>query len=86
MDITRERIRKIIDAGARIVLTTKGVDDLCMKYFVEAGIICARRCNREDLKRLAKADPLNIIERNAKCAQVKQQCFANRGKICARER
>ena len=55
MDITKERIRKIIDAGARVVLTTKGVDDLCMKYFVEAGIICARRCNREDLKRLAKA-------------------------------
>jgi T-complex protein 1 subunit alpha len=55
MDITKERIRKIIDTGAKVVLTTKGVDDLCMKYFVEAGIICARRCNKDDLKRLAKA-------------------------------
>jgi len=55
MDITKERIRKIIDAGARVVLTTKGMDDLCMKYFVEAGIIAARRVDREDLKRLAKA-------------------------------
>ncbi|EED88938.1 t-complex protein 1 alpha subunit chaperonin-like protein, partial [Thalassiosira pseudonana CCMP1335] len=61
MDITKERIRKIIDAGARIVLTTKGVDDLCMKYFVEAGIICARRCNREDLKRLAKATGGRVV-------------------------
>lgn len=61
MDITKERIRKIIDAGARVVLTTKGVDDLCMKYFVEAGIICARRCNREDLKRLAKATGGKIV-------------------------
>lgn len=61
MDITRERIRKIIDAGARVVLTTKGVDDLCMKYFVEAGIICARRCNREDLKRLAKATGGRVV-------------------------
>ena len=61
MDITKERIRKIIDAGARVVLTTKGVDDLCMKYFVEAGIICARRCNREDLKRLAKATGGRVV-------------------------
>jgi T-complex protein 1 subunit alpha len=61
MDITKERIRKIIDAGAKVVLTTKGVDDLCMKYFVEAGIICARRCNREDLKRLAKATGGRVV-------------------------
>lgn len=61
MDITKERIRKIIDAGARVVLTTKGVDDLCMKYFVEAGIICARRCNKDDLKRLAKATGGKVV-------------------------
>jgi T-complex protein 1 subunit alpha len=42
-------------------LTTKGVDDLCLKYFVEAGIICARRCNREDLKRLAKATGGRVV-------------------------
>lgn len=61
MDITKERIRKIIDAGAKIVLTTKGVDDLCMKYFVEAGIICARRCDKDDLKRLAKATGGKVV-------------------------
>lgn len=61
MDITKERIRKIIDAGARVVLTTKGVDDLCMKYFVEAGIICARRCSKDDLRRLAKATGGKVV-------------------------
>jgi len=61
MDITKERIQKIIDAGARVVLTTKGVDDLCMKYFVEAGIICARRCDKDDLKRLAKATGGKVV-------------------------
>ena len=61
MDITKERIRKIIDAGAKVVLTTKGVDDLCMKYFVEAGIICARRCSKDDLKRLAKATGGKVV-------------------------
>jgi len=61
MDITKERITKIIEAGARVVLTTKGVDDLCMKYFVEAGIICARRCNKDDMKRLAKATGGKVV-------------------------
>ena len=61
MDITKERVRWIIDAGARVVLTTKGVDVLCMKYFVEAGIVCARRCDREDLKRLAKATGGKVV-------------------------
>ena len=55
MDITKEKINKMLAAGANVVLTTKGIDDLCMKYFVEAGVICARRCNQDDLKRLAKA-------------------------------
>eukprot|EP00934_Nitzschia_sp_Nitz4_P004996 Nitzschia sp. Nitz4//scaffold141_size107518//17653//19500//NITZ4_004266-RA/size107518-augustus-gene-0.90-mRNA-1//-1//CDS//3329536258//4986//frame0 len=55
MDITKEKIQKIIDAGAKVVLTTKGMDDVCMKYFVEAGVMCARRVPKEDLKRLAKA-------------------------------
>eukprot|EP00624_Nannochloropsis_granulata_P004801 evm.model.NODE_34034_length_6230_cov_26.378973.1 len=35
MDITKERIQKILEAGANVVLTTKGIDDLAMKYFVE---------------------------------------------------
>lgn len=55
MDITKEKIQIILNTGAKVVLTTKGIDDLCLKYFVQAGALCARRCNREDLQRLAKA-------------------------------
>mmetsp|Transcript_57512 Transcript_57512/g.78429 ORF Transcript_57512/g.78429 Transcript_57512/m.78429 type:complete len:547 (-) Transcript_57512:212-1852(-) len=55
MDITKERIRKILDSGANVILTTKGIDDMCMKYFVEAGAIAVRRVKKEDLKRLARA-------------------------------
>lgn len=61
MDIVKERIQTILDTGAKVVLTTKGVDDLCMKYFVEAGVICARRCNKDDLKRLAKATGGKVV-------------------------
>jgi T-complex protein 1 subunit alpha len=31
MDITKERIEKILNSGANVVLTSKGIDDLCLK-------------------------------------------------------
>lgn len=55
MEITTERIQKILDAGANVILTTKGIDDMCLKSFVEAGAMAVRRCKKEDLKRIAKA-------------------------------
>jgi len=54
-DITKETIMKILNAGANVVLTTGGIDDLCLKYFVEAGAMAVRRCKKNDLKRIAKA-------------------------------
>lgn len=54
-DITKETIKKILNAGANVVLTTGGIDDLCLKYFVEAGAMAVRRCKKNDLKRIAKA-------------------------------
>jgi T-complex protein 1 subunit alpha len=49
-DITKERIHKILAAGANVVLTTKGIDDLALKYFVEAGAIAVRRVAKDDMK------------------------------------
>lgn len=37
------------------MLTSGGIDDLCLKYFVEAGAMAVRRCKKEDLKRIARA-------------------------------
>jgi T-complex protein 1 subunit alpha len=34
---------------------TQGIDDTCMKYLVEAGVIGVRRCKKEDLRRIAVA-------------------------------
>ena len=42
-------------SGANVILTTGGIDDLCLKYFVEAGAMAVRRCKKVDLKRIAKA-------------------------------
>ncbi|PSC75680.1 T-complex 1 subunit alpha [Micractinium conductrix] len=61
LDITRERIQKILDAGANIILTTKGIDDTALKYFVEAGAIAARRVPKDDLRRVAKATGATIV-------------------------
>jgi len=54
-DITKERIQKILSAGANVILTTGGIDDLCLKYFVESGTMAVRRCKKIDLRRIAKA-------------------------------
>lgn len=54
LEITKRRVDKIIKAGATVVLTTGGIDDLCLKQFVEAGAMAVRRCKKNDLKRIAK--------------------------------
>ncbi|XP_076846292.1 T-complex protein 1 subunit alpha [Brachyhypopomus gauderio] len=54
-DITKERIQKILASGATVVLTTGGIDDMCLKYFVDVGAMAVRRVLKKDLKRIAKA-------------------------------
>lgn len=60
-DITKERIQKILASDANVVLTTGGIDDLCLKYFVEAGAMAVRRCKKEDLKRIARATGGTVV-------------------------
>lgn len=54
-DITKEKIQKILGSGANVVLLSGGVDDLCLKYFVEAGAMAVRRIKKVDLKRIARS-------------------------------
>jgi len=54
-DLIKDKIDLILKSGANVILTTKGIDDLCLKYFVEAGAMAVRRCKKEDLKHIAKA-------------------------------
>ena len=61
MDITKDKIKAILATGAKMILTTKGIDDLCLKYFVEAGAIAVRRVKKEDMKRIAKACGGDIV-------------------------
>jgi T-complex protein 1 subunit alpha len=61
MNITKETIHKILNSGAKCILTTKGIDDLCLKYFVEAGAIAVRRVKKDDLMRIAKATGGKVV-------------------------
>jgi T-complex protein 1 subunit alpha len=59
--ITLDRVKKILATGANVVLTTKGIDDLCLKLFVEAGAMAVRRVAREDMRRIARATGATMV-------------------------
>jgi len=59
--IVIERIKKILAAGANVILTAQGIDDLCLKEFVEVGAMAVRRCKKEDLRRIAKATGATMV-------------------------
>jgi len=61
-EITKQRIQLILDTGANVILTTKGIDDYSMKFLVEAGVLGVRRCLKSDLKRIAKASGGRLVE------------------------
>ncbi|KAI9770591.1 MAG: T-complex protein 1 subunit alpha [Geoglossum simile] len=56
-----ERVEMILKAGANVVLTTKGIDDLVLKLFIEKGAIAVRRCKKEDLRRIARATGATLV-------------------------
>lgn len=56
-----ERIEMILKAGANVILTTKGIDDLCLKLFIEKGAMAVRRCKKEDLRRIARATGATLL-------------------------
>lgn len=61
MDVTRERVNKIIDAGANVILCSKGIDDFALKYFVERNCIAIRRVKKADLRRIAGCTGAKIV-------------------------
>ncbi|KAI8025313.1 T-complex protein 1 subunit alpha [Camellia lanceoleosa] len=52
---------KLLKAGANVVLTTKGIDDMALKYFVEAGAIAVRRVRKVDIRQVAKATGATVV-------------------------
>lgn len=51
----------IIDAGANVILTTGGIDDVANKYLVENNIMGLRRVTKSDLRKIAKASGATLV-------------------------
>lgn len=60
-DITRDRINKLLDAGANVIFTTKGIDDMALKCFVDRKVMAVRRCTKSDLLAIASATGGRLI-------------------------
>ncbi|KAI4133010.1 MAG: hypothetical protein LQ338_000478 [Usnochroma carphineum] len=56
-----DRVSMILKSGANVVFTTKGIDDLVLKLFIEKGAMAVRRAKKEDLRRIAKATGATLI-------------------------
>jgi len=61
MDITKEKISKIVAAGTNVLFTTKGIDDMAMKYLVEAGVLAVRRVDKKDMRRISKCTGAQLM-------------------------
>lgn len=60
-EILKQRCKKIIEAGANVIITTKGMDDFANKYLVEAGVLGIRRVDKNDIRKIAKASGAKIV-------------------------
>jgi len=61
LDICKERCQSIINAGANVILCSRGIDDFALKYFVEAGVIAIRRVPKSDLRRIANNTGAKVV-------------------------
>ncbi|XP_007892998.2 T-complex protein 1 subunit alpha-like [Callorhinchus milii] len=59
-DITKERIQKILAAGTNVLVATGGIDDMCLKYFVDVGAMAIKHVEKKHLMRIAKATGATI--------------------------
>jgi chaperonin GroEL (HSP60 family) len=51
----KDMVNKIIDSGANVLISQKGIDDLAQHYLSKAGILAIRRAKKSDIEKLSKA-------------------------------
>ncbi|MCE4608437.1 MAG: TCP-1/cpn60 chaperonin family protein [Caldisphaeraceae archaeon] len=59
--ILREMVDKIAEAGANVVITQKGIDDVAQHFLAKKGILAARRVKRSDIEKIARATGAKMI-------------------------
>lgn len=61
LEITEARVKSIVNSGVNVVLTTRGIDDMCTKLLVDSDVTAIRRCKKEDLLVIAKATGTSLL-------------------------
>lgn len=61
ISITKDRINLLLDAGANVILTSQGIDDIMLKYFIERKVMAVRRVDKADLRQIAKVTGGQIL-------------------------
>lgn len=62
MDILKERLDLIINAGVNVIFTTLAIDDCASKYLVTKGIMGLRRVDKHELRRIAKSCGATVVK------------------------
>ncbi|MDE1856536.1 MAG: TCP-1/cpn60 chaperonin family protein [Candidatus Micrarchaeota archaeon] len=57
----KDMVAKIKKAGATVVMTQKGIDDVAQHYLAKEGIMAARRVKKSDMEKLSRATGGNIV-------------------------
>mmetsp|Transcript_25142 Transcript_25142/g.61799 ORF Transcript_25142/g.61799 Transcript_25142/m.61799 type:complete len:495 (-) Transcript_25142:4034-5518(-) len=55
VDLIKNQVKNILQAGANVIITTRGLDESILKFLVKNGIVAIRRVSFDDLKRIAMA-------------------------------
>ncbi|KAG0441642.1 T-complex protein 1 subunit eta [Dictyocoela muelleri] len=53
--IIKEKLDKIVESGAKVILSCLPIGDYATQYFARYGIFCAGRVSRDDLKRITRS-------------------------------
>lgn len=53
--MTKTKCQAIIDSGVKLVLCTGGIDEMCIKMFIDNGVVAVKRCLKSDLENIARS-------------------------------
>lgn len=57
----RDMVSSIVDTGAHVVFSQKGIDDLAQHYLAKAGVMAVRRVKKSDIEKLSKATGAKVV-------------------------
>lgn len=57
----RDMVASIVDTGAQVVFSQKGIDDLAQHYLAKAGVMAVRRVKKSDIEKLSKATGAKVV-------------------------